>query len=132
MGYKIQTNKTTKHKQNIEFMGENDYETLEILILNIALSTHLNKKNLSNDIDLPSRVNPYFFQFFMATVRTTVATRTMPCLRKKNRGTVSSYLYRGTVETDIVTSARPSLLIHSSDEHADVTMSIATDNAHRY
>jgi hypothetical protein len=64
MGYKIHTNKTTKHKQNIEFMGENDYETLEILILNIALSTHLNKKNLSNDIDLPSRVNPYFFPIF--------------------------------------------------------------------
>jgi hypothetical protein len=58
MGYKIQTNKTPKPKQSIEFMQKNDYETLESLILNIASNTHLNKKNLSNGMDLSSRVNP--------------------------------------------------------------------------
>jgi hypothetical protein len=42
MGYKIHTNKTTKPKQNIEYMQKNDYETLETLILNIASNTHLN------------------------------------------------------------------------------------------
>jgi hypothetical protein len=29
MSYKIHANKTTKPKQNIEFMERNDYETLE-------------------------------------------------------------------------------------------------------
>jgi hypothetical protein len=59
MGYKIHTNKAIKPKQNIEFMQKTDYETLEILILNIASNTHLNNnKNLSNGKDLPSRVNP--------------------------------------------------------------------------
>jgi hypothetical protein len=43
MGYKIHTNKTTKPKQNIEFM-KNDYKTLETLILNITSNTHLNNK----------------------------------------------------------------------------------------
>jgi hypothetical protein len=58
MSYKIHTNKTTKPKQNIEFM-ENDYETLETLILNIAPNTHLNNnKNLNNVMDLRSTVNP--------------------------------------------------------------------------
>jgi hypothetical protein len=57
MGYNIHINKATKPKQNIEFMLKNYYETLEILILNITSNTHLNnKKNLSNDMDLPSRV----------------------------------------------------------------------------
>jgi hypothetical protein len=42
MGYKMHTNKTNNHKQNIEFMEKNDYETLEILIINIASNTHLN------------------------------------------------------------------------------------------
>ncbi len=42
MGYKIHINKATKTQQNIEFMQENDYGTLEILILNIASNTHLN------------------------------------------------------------------------------------------
>jgi hypothetical protein len=46
MGYKILTNKTTKPKQNIEFIEKNDYETIETLILNIALNTHLNNKKL--------------------------------------------------------------------------------------
>jgi hypothetical protein len=60
MGCNIHTNKATKPKQNIEFWKKNDYKTLETLILNIASDTHLNnKKNLSNDMDLPSRVNPY-------------------------------------------------------------------------
>jgi hypothetical protein len=77
MGYKIYTNKATKPKQNIEFMQKNDYETLETLILNIASNTHLNNnKNLSNDMDLLSRVNPKkmkskhppcFFNFFHRT-----------------------------------------------------------------
>jgi hypothetical protein len=44
MGYKIHTNKTTKPKQNIEFMEKNYYETLKTLILNIASNTHLNNK----------------------------------------------------------------------------------------
>jgi hypothetical protein len=43
MGCKIHTNNTTKPKQNIEFMENNDYETLETLILNIASNTHLSK-----------------------------------------------------------------------------------------
>jgi hypothetical protein len=43
MNYKIHTNKGTKPKQNIEFI-KNDYETLEILILNIASNTHLHNK----------------------------------------------------------------------------------------
>jgi hypothetical protein len=42
MGYKIHTNNTTKPKQNIEFIENNGYKTLETLILNIALNTHLN------------------------------------------------------------------------------------------
>jgi hypothetical protein len=59
MGYKIHTNKTTKPKKNIEFVEKNDYKTVETLILNIASNTHLNNnKNLSNGMDLPSRVNP--------------------------------------------------------------------------
>jgi hypothetical protein len=58
MGCKIHINKTTKPKQNIEVMEKNSYESLETLILNIALNTHINKKNLSNDMNLPSRVNP--------------------------------------------------------------------------
>jgi hypothetical protein len=59
MGYKIQTNKTTKPKQNIEFMKKKDYETLKTLIINIASNIHLNnKKNLNNDMDLLSRVKP--------------------------------------------------------------------------
>jgi hypothetical protein len=39
-------------------MQTNDYETLETLILNVASNTHIlnNNKNLSNDMDLPSRV----------------------------------------------------------------------------
>jgi hypothetical protein len=58
MVYKIHTNKASKPKQNIEFMQKkNDNETLEILILNIASNTHINKKNLSNGKYLPSRVN---------------------------------------------------------------------------
>jgi hypothetical protein len=44
MVYKIHTNNTNKPKQNIEFMQKNDFETLEILILNIASNTHLNNK----------------------------------------------------------------------------------------
>jgi hypothetical protein len=125
MGYKIHTNNTTKPKQSIEFMKKFDYKTLETLILNIASNIHLNnKKNLYNCMDIPSRVNskkiksklpPSFFQFFMATVWTTVATHTMPCLRKKKRGIVSSYLYRGTIATGLVTSSHPSLLMHNSD-----------------
>jgi hypothetical protein len=47
-------------------------------------------------------------------------------------GTVSNYLYRDTVATSIVMSARSSLLMHTSDECAGVTTPIATDNAHRY
>jgi hypothetical protein len=40
-------------------MQKNDYETLETLTLNIALNKNLNnKKNLSSDIDLPSRLKP--------------------------------------------------------------------------
>jgi hypothetical protein len=35
---------------------KNDFEILESLILNIASNTHL--KNLSNDMYLPSKVNP--------------------------------------------------------------------------
>jgi hypothetical protein len=46
--------------------------------------------------------------------------------------TVSRYLYRDIVATSIVTSALPSLLMHSSDSHADVTMPVTTDNAYRY
>jgi maleate cis-trans isomerase len=42
MGYKIYTNKITTPKQNIEFMQKNDYEILEILILNITSNTQLN------------------------------------------------------------------------------------------
>jgi hypothetical protein len=68
----------------------------------------------------------------MATIQTTVTTRTVPCLRKKKGGIASIYLYRGTVATGIVMSAHPSLLMHSSDEHADITMPVATDNGHRY
>jgi hypothetical protein len=33
---------------------------------------------------------------------------------------------------NIVTSARPSLLMHSSDGRVDIIMPVATDNAHRY
>jgi hypothetical protein len=45
--------------KQLEFIEKIDYETLKTLILNIALNTHLNNnKNLSNDIDLPSIVNP--------------------------------------------------------------------------
>jgi hypothetical protein len=59
MGYNIHTNKTTKPKQNIEFMQKKMIETLETLILNITLNTHLNNnKNLSNDMHLPSRFKP--------------------------------------------------------------------------
>jgi hypothetical protein len=59
MGYKIHTNKNSKPKQNIKIMGKMIMKTLETLILNIASNTHLNnKKNLSNVMDLPSRVNP--------------------------------------------------------------------------
>ena len=46
MGYKIHTNNTTKPKKNIEFMEQNDYKTLETLILNIASNTHLNNKQI--------------------------------------------------------------------------------------
>jgi hypothetical protein len=58
MDYNIHTNKATKPNKNIEFMQTNDYETLETLILNVASNTHIlnNNKNLSNDMDLPSRV----------------------------------------------------------------------------
>jgi hypothetical protein len=75
-------------------------------------------------------------------------THTVPCLRKKIEGTISSYLYRDTVATDIVTSARPSLLMHSSngragitsDGYSDVSTPVATNQcssllwfkAHRY
>jgi hypothetical protein len=39
--------------------AKNVYETLETLTLNIASNTHIkNKKNLSNGINLPSRVKP--------------------------------------------------------------------------
>jgi hypothetical protein len=57
MCYNIHTNKATKPKQNIEFMKKK-YETLETLTLNIASNTHLNKKNMSNDMNLPSTVKP--------------------------------------------------------------------------
>jgi hypothetical protein len=50
---------------------------------------------------------------------------------EEEESTVSSYLYRGTVATGIVTSARPSLLMHSSNGRADITMPVATDNARR-
>jgi hypothetical protein len=75
-------------------MQKTDYKTLETLILNITLNTHLNKKNLNSDMDLPSRVNPpkneiktsppLFFNF-LATVRTEVMTHTIPYLMKKKR-----------------------------------------------
>jgi hypothetical protein len=44
MDYNIHINKATKPKQNIEFMQNNDYGTLETLTLNIASNTHLNNK----------------------------------------------------------------------------------------
>jgi hypothetical protein len=47
-------------------------------------------------------------------------------------GIVSSYLYRGIIVMSIVTSAQLSLLMHSSDGHADVIVPIATNNARRY
>jgi hypothetical protein len=75
---------------------------------------------------------PPLFQFFMATIQTTVVTRTVPGLRKKMGGTISNYLYRDKVVTCIVTLARPSLMMHTSDRHADVTMPVATNNAHHY
>jgi hypothetical protein len=50
-------------------------------------------------------------------------------LSEEEGGIVSSYLYRGTVAAGIVRSACPSLLMHSSDERADVTMPVAMDNA---
>jgi hypothetical protein len=40
-------------------------------------------------------------------------------------GTVSRYLYRDIVVMGIVMLARPSLLMHSSDGRADVTMPVA-------
>jgi hypothetical protein len=92
----------------------------------IYLLESISKKLNQN---LPS---PLFFQFFMATVRTTVVTHTVPCLWKKMGGTVSNYLYRDTVAMGIVTSAHPSLLMRSSDGRADVTIPIATDNVRHY
>jgi tellurite resistance protein TehA-like permease len=68
----------------------------------------------------------------MAIVQTIVTTRIVPCLRKKKVGTMSNYIYIHIVATTIVASACPSLLMHSSDGRVDVTMLIATDNAHRY
>jgi hypothetical protein len=52
------TNKATEPKQSIEFMQKKDYKAVETLILNIDSNTHLNnkKKNLSNGMNLPSRV----------------------------------------------------------------------------
>jgi hypothetical protein len=76
------------------------------------------ESNLKNEI----KTSP-LFQNFMVTVRTTVVTRTVPCLRKA----MSSYLYKDTVATYIVTSALPSLLIYSSHERTNVNMPVATD-----
>jgi hypothetical protein len=56
MAYKIHTNKTTKPKQNIEFM-KNDYKTLVNFNLKYSFK-YTSKKNLSNNMDLTSRVNP--------------------------------------------------------------------------
>jgi hypothetical protein len=47
-------------------------------------------------------------------------------------GTVYFFLYRDTVAMGIVTSARPSLMMHSRDGRAGITMPIATDNVRRY
>jgi hypothetical protein len=42
--------------------------------------------------------------------------------KEEDGGTMSSYLYRDTVVMGNVTSARSSLLMHSSDGQADITM----------
>jgi hypothetical protein len=77
------------------------------------------------------KTSPLLFQIFMATVPITVATHTVPYLRKK-KGVQCPATYIVTVATGIVTLAQPSLLMHSSDECADVTIPIATNNACHY
>jgi hypothetical protein len=49
-------------------------------------------------------------------------------LSEEEGGTMSIYLYRGTVVMYIVMSTCLSHLMHSSDGHADVTIPVATDN----
>jgi hypothetical protein len=53
--------------------------------------------------------------------------------KEEEGGTMSNYLYRGTLAISIVMSACLSLLMHSSsDGRADITMPITTDSAYRY
>jgi hypothetical protein len=69
--------------------------------------------------------SPPLFSIF-STVRTN--SRDLHCAlsEEEEGGIMSNSLYRGTIVTDIVMSARLSLLMHSSDEHDDFT------NARRY
>jgi hypothetical protein len=60
MGYTIRTNKTTKPKQNIEFMGKKWLWNPKNFNLKYSFKypSKQQQKNLSNGMDLPSRVNP--------------------------------------------------------------------------
>jgi hypothetical protein len=59
MGYWIHTHKTTKLNQNMVVMPKTLLNPRLTLTLNIASNTPLNNnKNLSNDMNLPCRVEP--------------------------------------------------------------------------
>ncbi len=58
MGYEIHTNNTTKSKRNIEFMGKWLWNPRNFNFKYSFKYTSKQQKNLSNDMDLPSRVNP--------------------------------------------------------------------------
>jgi hypothetical protein len=57
MGYKIHTNNTTKPKQNIEFMKKSLWNPRNFNLKYSFKYTSKQQKNLSNDMNLPSRVN---------------------------------------------------------------------------
>jgi hypothetical protein len=81
--YNIHTNKSSKSKQNVEFLQKIDYDAIETLILNITSNMHLNnnKTEAMTWIYLiesnPKKWNKNlssFFKFSWPPYRHTVAT----------------------------------------------------------
>jgi hypothetical protein len=123
MVYKIYTNKTTKPKQKIEFLEKIDYETLENFNLKYSFKyTSKQQQNLSNVMNLPSRVNlkekmkskhlPLFSNFYGYHTDNSRDSLALCPSEEEEWGTMSSYLYRGIVAMGIVTLVCLSLLMH--------------------
>jgi hypothetical protein len=121
MGYKIHTNKTTEPKQTIKFMKKLLQNPRNFNLKYSFKYTSKQPKKLSNDMDLPSRVNPKkmkskpppppLFPIFYGH-RTDNSHDSHCALSKEEEGgSMSSYLYIGTIVTSIVTLACSSLLI---------------------